>query len=226
MSCRCRLLRLPKWSAALVKNIRGASTGFTLIEVVLALSIFALMGAILYGAFALGQSAVVKSQKNAGESQKRRSAGDLIGTYIHSAFPYRDSPQDPAPFFDGEPSMVTFVSAYSHAMGGRGMAKIQIGADEGASGRASLRLDETTPVRLSNDSGAAAGQSQGLVLEENVRQFRIDYLNPQSEDDTWEESWDARERRSLPRAVRFTYLDDQGTKISRTYPIMMMVLRP
>jgi hypothetical protein len=122
--------------------------------------------------------------------------------------------------------MVTFVSAYSHAMGGRGMAKIQIGADGGASGRASLRLEETTPVRLSNDSGAAAGQSQGLVLEENVRQFRIDYLNPQSEDDTWEESWDARERRSLPRAVRFTYLDDQGTKISRTYPIMMMVLRP
>jgi hypothetical protein len=71
-----------------------------------------------------------------------------------------------------------------------------------------------------------AGQSQGLVLEENVRQFRIDYLNPQIEDDTWEESWDARERRSLPRAVRFTYLDDQGTKISRTYPIMMMVLKP
>lgn len=225
MSCHCRSPRLPKRSAALAKNVGGASSGFTLIEVVLALSIFALMGAILYGAFALGQSAVVKSQKNADESQKRRSAGDLIGTYIHSAFPYRDSPQDPAPFFDGEPNSVTFVSAYSHAMGGRGMAKIQISADEGASGRASLRLAETTPVRLNSDSGAA-GQSQGFVLEENVRQFRIDYLNPQIEDDTWEESWDARERRSLPRAVRFIYVDDQGTKISRTYPIMMMVLKP
>jgi prepilin-type N-terminal cleavage/methylation domain-containing protein len=225
MSGNCRSRRLPKCRTALAKNVHGASSGFTLIEVVLALSIFALMGAILYGAFALGQSAVVKSQKSAGESQKRRSAGDLIGTYIHSAFPYRDSPQEPAPFFDGEAKTVTFVSAYSHAMGGRGMAKIQISADEGASGRASLRLEETTPVRLNTDSGAA-GQTQGLVLEENVRQFRIDYLNPQIEDDTWEESWDARERRSLPRAVRFTYLDEQGKKISRTYPIMMMVLRP
>jgi prepilin-type N-terminal cleavage/methylation domain-containing protein len=225
MSRSCRLRRLPKWHAVLAKNGRGAASGFTLIEVVLALSIFALMAAILYGAFALGQSAVVKSQKSAGESQMRRSAGDLIGSYIHSAFPYRDSPQDAAPFFDGEANSVTFVSAYSHAMGGRGMAKIQISADEGASGRASLRLEETTPVRLNSDSGAV-GQSQGLVLEENIRQFRIDYLNPQSEDDTWEENWDARERRSLPRAVRFTYLDDQGAKISRTYPIMMMVLRP
>jgi len=105
------------------------------------------------------------------------------------------------------------------------MAKIQISADEEAGGRASLRLEETTPVRLNSDSGAA-GQSQALILEENVRQFRIDYLNPQTEDDTWEESWDARERRSLPRAVRFTYLDDQGIKISRTYPIMLMVLKP
>jgi prepilin-type N-terminal cleavage/methylation domain-containing protein len=221
---RC-LPRLPNRRAALAKNLRGASSGFTLIEVVLALSIFALMGAILYGAFSLAQNAVVKSQKSAAESQKQRSASDLIGSYIHSAFPYRASPQDAAPFFDGEPDAVTFVSAYSHAMGGRGMAKIQISADEGTSGRANLRLEETTPVRLDNDSGVA-GQSQGLVLEENVRQFRIDYLNPQTEDDIWEESWDARERRSLPRAVRFTYLDDQGTKISRTYPIMMMVLKP
>ena len=105
------------------------------------------------------------------------------------------------------------------------MAKIQISADEGADGRAILRLQETTPVRLNSDS-VAAGQSQALVLEESVKQFRIDYLNPQIEDDTWEESWDARERRSLPRAVRFTYLDDQGIKISRTYPIMLMVLKP
>ena len=225
MRCKSRVTGRPNWRPALATKVRDGSAGFTLIEVVLALSIFALMGAILYGAFALGQSAVTKSQKSAAESQNRRSGGDLIASYIHSAFPYRDSPQEAAPFFDGEPSTVTFVSAYSHAMGGRGMAKIQISADEGADGRAILRLQETTPVRLNSDS-VAAGQSQALVLEESVKQFRIDYLNPQIEDDTWEESWDARERRSLPRAVRFTYLDDQGIKISRTYPIMLMVLKP
>jgi len=214
-----------KQSADLAKNFHRAAAGFTLIEVVLALTIFALMGAILYGAFALGQSAVGKSQTIANQNQKRRSVEDLLGSYIHSAFPYRDSPQEAGPFFEGETNTVTFVSAYSHSMGGRGMAEIQISSDEDATGRVRLRLEETTPVRLSTDNGAV-GQTQALTLEENVRQFRIDYLNPQSEDDSWEERWDGRERRTLPRALRFTYLDDQGRKISRIYPIMMMVLRP
>jgi prepilin-type N-terminal cleavage/methylation domain-containing protein len=225
MNSRCPFGCAEAQRADLAKDSHGAAAGFTLIEVVLALTIFALMGAILYGAFALGQSAVGKSQTIANQNQKRRSVEDLLGSYIHSAFPYRDSPQEAAPFFEGETNTVTFVSAYSHSMGGRGMAEIQISSDQDATGRVRLRLAETTPVRLSTDNGAV-GQTQALTLEENVRQFRIDYLNPQSEDDSWEERWDGRERRTLPRALRFTYLDDQGRKISRIYPIMMMVLRP
>ncbi len=202
-----------------------AAPGFTLIEVVLALAIFALMAVILYGAFALGQTAVEKSQRNAGLSQKRRSVADLVGTYIHSAYPYRQSPQAAAPFFEGETNSVTFVSAYSQAMGGRGMAKIEITSDENSSGRTQLRLEETTPVRLNDDTGTT-GQSQSVVLEEDIRNFRIDYLNPQGDDDNWEERWDGQERGMLPRALRFTYLDNEGRQISRIYPLMMMVLKP
>ena len=44
--------------------------GFTLIEVVLALSIFALIGAVLYGAFSLSHSAVEKSQASYEDNQK------------------------------------------------------------------------------------------------------------------------------------------------------------
>ena len=50
------------------------SAGFTLLEVVLALSIFALLGTILYGAFALSHNAVAKSQTAAGRSQAQRSS--------------------------------------------------------------------------------------------------------------------------------------------------------
>ena len=105
------------------------------------------------------------------------------------------------------------------------MAKIEITSEEDASGRTQLRLEETTPVRLTDETGTT-GQSQSLVLEEDIRNFRIDYLNPQGDDDTWEERWDGQERGMLPRALRFTYLDDEGKQISRTYPLMMMVLKP
>ena len=76
------------------------SNGFTLIEVVLALSIFALMGAILYGAFSLSHTAVAKSDTNSTRNQKQRVIADLLGSYVRSSFPYRDSPQDQSVFFD------------------------------------------------------------------------------------------------------------------------------
>src|SRR5258707_7103116 len=97
-------------------GVSARADGFTLIEVVLALTIFALMSAILYGVFALGHNAVEKSQANAGRNQKQRSVGDLVGSYIRSALPYKESAQDPATVFQGETDSVTVVSAYSQSI--------------------------------------------------------------------------------------------------------------
>lgn len=200
-----------------------ASHGFTLIEVVLALSIFALMAAILYGAFALGHTAVEKSDANSTRNQKQRAIADLLGGYIRSTFPYRDSPQEQSIFFDGESDGLTFISAYSQGMGGRGMAKISIAKVEDSDGRAALKLEESTPVRIDPDSGSA-GQSYSVVMQENVREFRLAYLDPQAEDEKWEERWDGREMRILPRAVRLSYLNDSGKEVRWIFPIMMSVL--
>ena len=201
----------------------SAAAGFTLIEVVLALSIFALMGAILYGAFSLGHTAVAKSDANSTRNQKQRVIADLLGSYIRSTFPYRDSPQEQSVFFDGESDRLTFVSAYSQAMGGRGMARINIVVDEDTNGRAALKLEESAPVRLSSDTGSA-GQGYSVVMQENIREFRLAYLDPQAEDENWEERWDGREKRVLPRAVRLSYLNDNGKEVRWTFPVMMSVL--
>lgn len=201
----------------------NSCAGFTLIEVVLALSIFALMGGILYGAFSLGHSAVEKSERSFTRSQKLRSISDLLASYMHSAYPYRESEQDQSVFFSGEADSLTFVSAYSRGMGGRGMAKISITKGGAGSGAATLNLEEAVPVRLSDESGAA-GQTHSLTLQENITDFRLGYLDPQSDVELWEERWDARERRTLPRAVRFAYRDENGKQVRWTFPIMMTVL--
>jgi len=134
-----------------------AAAGFTLIEVVIALTIFALMSGILYGAFALAHNAVEKTQRSATQSQKQRSVGDLVGSYLRSAFPYKASTQDLGIFFQGESDSVSFISAYSQGLGGRGMARIQISADEDENGRTTLKLEESTPVRLDSQAGGPAG---------------------------------------------------------------------
>jgi len=201
------------------------AAGFTLIEVVLALTIFALIGGILYGAFSLSHSAVEKSQVNSTRNQKQRSIADLLGSYVRSTFPYRESPEEQTAFFEGNVESLTFVSAYSQGMGGRGMAKIQITKDEDDNGRAMVKLEETAPVRLSSESGGS-GQTYSIVLQDNVKEFRLAYLDPQAEEETWEDRWDGRERRMLPRAVRFTYQDERGKEVRWIFPVMMTVLTP
>lgn len=200
--------------------------GFTLIEVVLALSIFALLGTILYGAFALSHGALAKSQSAAARSQTLRSTADLLGSYIRSAHPYRSAAQEQAIFFQGESDSLTLISAYSHGMGGRGMAKVQIGAEEDDGGNTALSLEETTPVRVGGENGSA-GQTHRVVLRERIRDVRLAYLDGQAaEDEIWEDRWDGGERRVLPRAVRLSFIDESGREVQWVFPVMMVVLAP
>lgn len=215
------LYRVVRRDHAIIRG-RGNANGFTLIEVILALTIFALMSGILYGAFSLSQSAVEKSEANSTRNQKQRAIADLLGSYVRSGFPYRESPQDPSVYFDGDSDSVTFVSAYSQSLGGRGMAKIQISQDEGSNGWSSIKVEETTPVRVSGDAGS--GVSHSIVLQDNVKDFRLDYLDPQSDDEKWEERWDGKEKRILPRAVRISYTPQNGKEIRWVFPVMMSVL--
>jgi len=202
---------------------KAAASGFTLIEVVLALTIFALMGGILYGAFSLGHSAVEKSEANSTRNQKQRAITELLGNYIRSTFPYKESAQDQTVFFTGESDSVTFVSAYSQAMGGRGMAKIHLSKEEDSDHRMSLKVEETAPVRISAEVGAT-GQSHGLLLQADMREVRFAYLDPQAEDEKWEDRWDGAERRMLPRAVGISFLNANGEAVRWIFPVMMTVL--
>jgi general secretion pathway protein J len=205
---------------------RKSQKGFTLIEVILAMTIFALMGTVLYGAFSLSHSAVEKSQRSFENNQKLRAVDELLGSYIRSAYPYRPSPQDGALLFAGEEAELTFVSSFSLAMGGRGMAKVRL-FWEGDEKRAGvLRLEEETPVRVLSEEGNEGheGLRNGLVIREGVKEFRITYLDPQSDEEKWEERWDAKERTTLPRAIRLHYLTKEGREVQWVFPVMMSLL--
>jgi general secretion pathway protein J len=205
---------------------RNSQDGFTLIEVLLALTIFALMGTILYGAFSLGHGAVEKSQKSFETNQKLRAVDELLGSYIRSAFPYRSTPQTAPLLFTGESAELTFVSSFSLAMGGRGMAKVRLFWEGDEKRGGTLRLEEETPVRVQDDEGNEGheGLRNGMVIREGVKEFRITYLDPQSEEEQWEDRWDAGERNGLPRAVRLEYRTESGRKAQWVFPLMMNLL--
>jgi len=195
--------------------------GFTLMELVVALTLLGLVVTVLYGAFAIGHRAVEKVQVRSGESQRLRALEEFIGSYLRSAYPYRLQPRDQAIFFSGTEHGVTFVSALSLGMGGRGMACVRVAWVEG-----SLILEEETPVHYSQCQGGGAGYRNLVVLQERVRDLRIDYWDPKSEAERWVEEWDGSEQRLLPRAVRLSLWGEKGEESRWLFPLMMSVLAP
>ena len=207
-------------------SINYAHGGFTLLEVVLAISLFAVLGAILYGAFAVGHRAMEKTQAVFDGNQKFRSTVDLLGSYIRSSYPYRMSPQDPAVFYTGEETRAEFVSAFSLAQGGRGLAKIRIYAESGPHDAQVIKLEEQVPLRVNLEKDGGAAISNTVVLREGVSGFRLAYLDPQDEMENWRARWDQDEHKGLPRAVRLRYRNENGKEVQWTFPVMMMVLAP
>src|SRR4029453_7003508 len=181
------------------------------------MTIFALMCTVLYGAFSLSHSAVEKSQRSFENNQKLRAVDELLGSYIRSAYHYRPSPQDGALLFAGEEAELTFVSSFSLAMGGRGMAKVRL-FWEGEEKHAGLVLLEE------EGNEGHEGLRNGLVVREGVKEFRITYLDPQSDEEKWEERWDTKERNPFPRAIRLHYLTKEGREVQWVFPVMMSLL--
>lgn len=205
-------------------SVLSAQRGFTLVEVILALTLFALLGTILYGAIALSHGAVEKSQVSSEKSQKLRSAVDLLGSYIRSSYPYRASQQDPSIFYTGEEAELSFVSAFSLTMGGRGMAKIHLFYETENGNDGVLKLEEQVPMRLGDES-AAGGYKNEVVLREGISELRLGYLDPKSENGDWVDKWDGNERKALPRAVRLNFRDGER-EVEWVFPVMMTVMAP
>jgi prepilin-type N-terminal cleavage/methylation domain-containing protein len=207
------------------KTLSDAQTGFTLVEVIIAMTLFALMAVILYGAFDLGHRAVEKSEVAWEENHRVRMANGILADHLKSAYPYRLSPRNPAIVFQGEESRLTFVSAVSLGLGGRGMSKVSLYWQDEGGGYGSLILEEQMPVRVQEED-AGGGHKNSVVLQSGVGGVRIDYLPAQPEEDQWVDRWDANERKSLPRAVRIHFKNAGEKEHYWTFPVMMTVLAP
>lgn len=212
--------------------------GFTLVELVIAFAIMALMLVVLYGSFYLSERAVAKAAARADESQSLRTREEILAGYIRSAFPYRVSARDASVYFIGTDRDVEFVSSLSTGLGGRGMSRVKISSDLSNSG-AALWLDEEMPVRVGDKGSGGGGYRNNVLLAEGLRELRFEYLDPGTDQqqnqqlmsrpqlaENWVDQWDGKDKRALPRAVRLVFRGDRGEEVRWTFPIMIRVLAP
>jgi hypothetical protein len=199
--------------------------GFTLLEAAIAMSLLVLITTVLYGGFYLSHRAMESWQAHAEKSQRLRSAEDFLGSYIRSAYPYRLTLRDQGVVFSGEESRLTFVSAISVGMGGRGLAKVSLYWESDQDGTGSLVLEEEIPMRWESIEDAA-GHRNKMELHQGVKSLRFHYLEPQSEEERWVEEWNGEEKRVLPRAIRISLEDRGGKEVDWLFPIMISILTP
>jgi general secretion pathway protein J len=194
-------------------GIKDYATGFTLIEVVITLTILGLICVIIFGAFRLSLSAWERGESVKDEYQKVRIVSQLITQQVKSAVPYMIKPQKAEGdylAFEGDARSLRFVSALpvrGKQPEGFVYAKYEF-KEEGSEGGRLILYEEKA---LNKDFFAEDPKEElGVSLLEGVTSVRFEYfreedpLNNQQEE--WVEEWNARDEKRLPKALKMTII--------------------
>jgi general secretion pathway protein J len=191
--------------------------GFTLIEMLLAITIFSLVIGVIFSSFRLGGSAWNKGERDLELYQKIRAVTELMYREIRSCFPYTMTPGELDKHvkfyaFFGEPHAMRFVSSANLYRTRPGLSYLEFWVKDGSGLMAGedLALGENL-VELS-----LRDQDRAIVIDPAVTQLQFRYFDQKNRDDKgeWVQSWDPRTKVDrelrLPRAVEVSLTFDMG----------------
>src|SRR5437879_6632 len=177
-----------------------ARAGFTLLEIVIALTALALITVICYGAFHLGIRAMEGGEVAVVAAQRLRVATDVIIRQIKSIVPYKARNRDDEEyvFFMGTASSMAFITA-AGLEGGGGLTRVvyQVMDDPPR-----LVMSES-PFFSTRQLGREPVDQPGLhsaVLLDGFRALKFEYLFYEGVEPEWRTEWSARALAGMSRA--------------------------
>jgi general secretion pathway protein J len=187
------------------------TTGFTLLEVIVTLTIFGFILLVISGAFRLGLSAWERGESTREEYQKVRAISRLVCQQIKSSIPYKIKTQKAEGdylAFEGKPHSLKFVSALPiKARQPQGFVyaiyEFQEGGNEGG------RLVYYEQRVLNKDFFEEKPDEElGVSLYEGISDVRFEYFREEDPEknrtEGWFDEWNAKEEKELPKALRMT----------------------
>jgi general secretion pathway protein J len=194
---------------------RRRPAGFTLLELLLAMSILALVTAICYGAFHLGIRAVERGEVAVVSTQRLRVATDVLIRQFKSAVPYavRNRDEEIYPYFAGTGTGVTFITA-AGLDGGGGLVRVtyQVVDDPPR-----LILTESpffSPDGLGREAVNKPGERAAVLLD-GFRSLRFEYMLSDGIDTEWRPEWNGHDEEAMPAAVRILVDGIPGLEVDR-----------
>ena len=207
--------------------------GFTLVEVMITLTILGFILLTIFGVFRLGLSAWEKGENFKEEDQHLRITSQLISRQIKSIFPYkiRTTKADGDYLaFEGGARSIKFVSALP-LKGGQpqGLVYVIYDLKKNEKGNESLVLYEQRVLNKDFMSETPREES-GIPLMEDLAEGRFEYYREEDLQNKkaaeWIEEWKAREEGELPKAIRITLVPRKNGAIERGSPLRILASLP
>lgn len=187
--------------------MKGAR-GFTLVELVIAMTLMALIGVGLSGVLVIGARSASSAERKTEQARRYRIATELIVRQLRSTTALR-LPEDEneeqgegedVAYFIGESDRLSFITSAPQAPENSGLAVVDLWVEDGQ-----LMLSES-PYFLLASEGKIGAEFEKLTfaatLLYDVESISFEYQQSDLERETWADSWDASDDDALPVAVR------------------------
>jgi len=210
-----------------------STTGFTLIEVMVTLTVLGFILLIIFGAFRLGLSAWNRGETTKQEYQRVRIISQMISQQIKSVVPFKVKSQKAEGNylgFEGKGRSLKFVSAFPmKAKQSEGFVFVIYEFKEGGPEDGRLMVYEQRV--LNRDFFAEEPKEElGVSILEGISNVRFEYFREEdlqnNKPEEWVEEWDAKEEKELPKALRMTITQKSGKKGGEEFPITIQASLP
>jgi prepilin-type N-terminal cleavage/methylation domain-containing protein len=197
--------------------------GFTLVEMMIAMTIVTLIAASIYGVVSIGARSAGSGERVTEQARRHRVATGLITRQLSSAVAIRleDEDGESVPYFLGERESVEFVTSAPQRPDSSGMGLVRYWYEDGA-----LLMSEMPAFAVAGAYRLGADLEDytlTTVLFYDVDRFRVGYLRTSNDIDDWEDSWDAADSEELPSVVRFELSSDTPGGPSWTHEVPVYV---
>jgi general secretion pathway protein J len=203
----------------------SSQAGFTLMEMLVAVTLVAVMAVALWAVFGISIRSWSRGTEFMDANQRHRSILNLVRKQMASAHSLSvlENPEDPgsgSPVFSGTSNSLFFLSLNSlQFQESPGLTLVSYGVEQDSDGNYSLVEKEARFTGQVPGEGASAIGSSPIPIFEKLSSCLFEYFDTGEADNApqWVQEWDAKNLGRLPLAVSVTMIsqDPGGSSFTR-----------
>jgi general secretion pathway protein J len=183
--------------------VRQRQSGFTLLEMLVAVTVLSVLAVLVYGMLRIGMRSWEAGSERIASSDLTRIGWHYVhASLAAAASPPSRLPDDPGIHFIGSPDSLEFVSELPAWLGGGGLHALRLSLADSPDGRDGRLELEARPMIAYDDPDLDPAELPRAVLADDVGRLAFAYfgVDARGGGPAWLDTWSGRE--SLPLLVR------------------------